>query len=122
MKIMPQPPALIFSLLLASIYAALFYLWQGRRWRDLLFYWLAAVVGFAAGQIAGPLLNLIPWTIGQVRVVEGSLIALLFLFIARWLLQEGKLQEARGKGQDTRGKLQVARGKGQDARNRQSGV
>ncbi len=90
MEIVPQTPALVFSLILASIYAAVFYVWQGRRLRDLVFYWLAAVIGFAAGQVAGQWLNLIPWTIGQVQVVEGSLLALLFLFIARWLVQESK--------------------------------
>lgn len=94
---MLQPPAVVFSFLLASIYAALFYLWRGRRWRDLLFYWPAAVVGFATGQVAGHWLSLIPWAIGQVRVVEGSLLAILFLFIARWLMQETKGQEAGGK-------------------------
>ncbi len=92
---MVQMPALVLSILLASAWAALFHLWQGRRLRDLLFYWLAAVVGFATGQVAGQMLDLIPWTIGQVRVMEGSLIALLFLLIARWLIQEGKRQEAR---------------------------
>lgn len=87
-------PALLLAAILASAYAALFHLWQGRRLRDLLFYWLAAIVGFAAGQIAGQMLDLVPWTIGQVRVVEGSLLALLFLFIAYWLIQESKRQDA----------------------------
>jgi thiamine transporter ThiT len=85
---MLQAPALILSLVLATAYAAAFHLWQGRSLRDLVFYWLAAVVGFASGQVAGYLLGLIPWTIGQVRIVEASLVAFLFLFIARWLRQE----------------------------------
>jgi hypothetical protein len=85
---MLQPPALALSLLLASIYAAAFHLWKGRRLRDLLFFWLAAVVGFATGQLIGYLLHLFPWTIGQVHPVEATLISLLFLFIARWLVQE----------------------------------
>ncbi len=84
---MLQTPTLVFSLVLASVYAAAFHLWQGRRLRDLLFYWLAAVVGFAAGQIAGYLLDIVPWTIGQVHVVEASLVSILFLGLARWLMQ-----------------------------------
>jgi uncharacterized membrane protein YfcA len=83
-----QPPTLITSLVLASIYAAVFYLWQGRRLRDLLFFWLAAVVGFAAGQLAGYLLPLAPWTVGQVHIAEASAVASLFLLLARWLTRE----------------------------------
>ncbi len=42
---MLQTPAIILSLVLASIYAAVFYVFFGRRLRDLLFFLLAAVVG-----------------------------------------------------------------------------
>ena len=87
---MPQTPALILSLLLASVYAAVFHLWQGRGLRDLLFFWLASLVGFASGQVVGQMLGILPWTIGQVHVIEGTVLALLFLFIARWLRQEKK--------------------------------
>jgi hypothetical protein len=83
-----QTPALILSLVLASLYAAAFHLWQGRGLRDLVFFWLAAVVGFASGQVAGQLLKLIPWTVGEVHIVEATLVAFFFLFIARWLRQE----------------------------------
>lgn len=88
---MLQLPALAMSLVLASIYAVAFHLWQGRRLRDLLFFWLAAVVGFASGQLAGSMLNILPWTIGQVHIVEATLIAFLFLLIARWLMQEKRI-------------------------------
>lgn len=87
---MIQLPALLISLLLASVYAALFHLLLGRRLRDLPFYWLAALVGFAAGQVAGQMLDLVPWTVGQVRIVEATVIAFLFLSIARWLRQAAK--------------------------------
>ena len=88
---MLQIPALIFSLVIATLYAALFYLWQGRVLRDLLFFWLASIVGFASGQLVGMLLAVIPWTVGQVRIVEGTLLAVLFLVIARWLRQEKEM-------------------------------
>ena len=85
---MLQAPGLLLSLFLASLYGALFYLWQGRSLRDMLFYWLAALVGFASGHIVGALWGFIPWTIGQVHVIEGTIVAILFLMIARWLRQE----------------------------------
>lgn len=84
---MLQAPTLLLSLVLATAYAAAFHLLLGRRLRDLFFFWLAALVGFAAGQLAGYLLNIIPWTIGQVHVAEASFVALLFLVLARWLIQ-----------------------------------
>jgi len=87
---MPQTPALVLSLLLASVYATAFHLWQGRGLRDLLFFWLASLVGFASGQVVGQMLGILPWTIGQVHFIEGTLLALVFLFIARWLRQEKK--------------------------------
>jgi hypothetical protein len=87
---MLQAPALFISILLASAYAALFHLWQGQRLRDLLFYWLAAVIGFATGQVVGQRLGLVALTIGEVRIVEATIIALLFLAIARWLRHGSK--------------------------------
>jgi hypothetical protein len=85
---MLQAPALVLSLLLASVYAAVFHLWQGRSLRDLAAFWLAAVFGFGAGQLVGSALDLLPWTLGQVRIVEATVGAFLFLVIARWLRQE----------------------------------
>jgi hypothetical protein len=87
---MLQPPALLLSLGLASIYAVAFHLWQGRSLRDLLFFWLAAVIGFASGHLVGALWGFIPWTIGQVHLIEATVVALLFLAVARWLRQEKK--------------------------------
>jgi hypothetical protein len=87
---MLQTPALLASIVLASIYAALFFLWQGRGFRDLLFFWLAALIGFASGHLVGTSWGFIPWTIGQIHFIEASLVALLFLAIARWLRQERK--------------------------------
>jgi hypothetical protein len=87
---MLQLPALALCLLLASTYAVAFHLWQGRDLRDLLIYGLASFAGFAAGQMGGQRLDLVPWTVGEVRVVEASLIAFLFLLVARWLRPEEK--------------------------------
>jgi uncharacterized membrane protein YfcA len=92
---MLQAPTLLLSLVLASIYATAFHLWLGRRLRDLFFFWLAAIVGFASGQIAGYLLDIIPWTVGQVHVVEATLVSVLFLVLARWLMQ---VRSDKGQG------------------------
>jgi hypothetical protein len=85
-----QTPVIFLSLLLASAYAALFHLFLGRKLRDLLFYWLASVIGFASGQLVGQRLDLVPLTIGDVRIVEASILSLTFLILARWLRKGGK--------------------------------
>ena len=82
---MIQEPSLVLSLLLASVYAAAFHLWKGRRLRDLLFYWLASVLGFAAGHLVGEKLALVPWTLGQIHIIEATVGAFLFLFLIHWL-------------------------------------
>ena len=92
-----QPPGLFVSFVVASIYAAVFYLLLGRRPRDLLFFWLAALVGFASGHLVGDLWGFLPWTVGQVHIIEASVLAILFLLLARWLGQERAPDEKRPK-------------------------
>jgi uncharacterized membrane protein YeaQ/YmgE (transglycosylase-associated protein family) len=82
---MIQLPALVFSLLLASVYGVAFFFWQGRKIGDLLVFWFTAVLGFAAGQWAGNRWDLVPFTIGEIQIVEATLGAALFLAIAKWL-------------------------------------
>jgi hypothetical protein len=85
---MLQTTTLVFSLLLASIYATAFHLWLGQRLRDLPLYWLAATLGFAIGQIAGETLDRIPFTMGQIRIIEATLGSILFLLVMYWLRQD----------------------------------
>jgi len=94
---MIQLPGLLLSVLLASIYAAAFYLFLGRRPRDLLFFWLAAVVGFASGHVVGQVWGFIPWTLGQVHIIEASVLAIVFLLLARWLGQDRKADDRKTK-------------------------
>jgi uncharacterized membrane protein YfcA len=85
---MLQSPALLTALVLASVYAILFHLVLGRNLRDLLFFWLASVVGFFTGQLVGQFLDVSPLTVGQLRIVEATLVAILFLLLARWITME----------------------------------
>ncbi len=43
-------PSLIFSVLLASLYGAVFHFIWGKNWRDLGVYWVVAVLGFGLGK------------------------------------------------------------------------
>ena len=85
---MLQAPGLLLSLAVASVLGLAFYLWRGRRQRDLLFFWLAAVIGFASGHVVGVVWGFVPWTVGQIHILEGCVVAVLFLVLARWLGQE----------------------------------
>jgi hypothetical protein len=90
---MIQIPALVMSLVLASLYGMVFYLLLGRKLRDILFFWLASVVGFASGQLVGSRLSIFPWTVGQVHIIEATVVALVFLILARWLTQGKETNE-----------------------------
>jgi hypothetical protein len=87
---MVQSPALVLSLLAATTYAVAFHLVKGRGVRDLFVFWLAAVLGFAAGQVLGERLDLIPWTVGQVHLLEATIMSFLFLIMSVWLRRKGK--------------------------------
>jgi hypothetical protein len=78
-------PALFLSIIIASVYGALFHVWKGKTGKDLLIYLAAGLVGFGLGQLAGNTLGLGIFLIGQIHVVEASLICWLILFIAKWL-------------------------------------
>lgn len=89
MKPMLHAPALILSLVLASAYAVLFHAFFGRGLRDLLLYWPAAIAGFAGGHLVGVTLQALPWSIGQIRIMEATFGAFLLLIVANWLKRGG---------------------------------
>jgi len=78
-------PGLVLSIIIASAYGALFHTWQGRTAKDLLIYLIAGGVGFGLGQLASNVLGLGIFMIGQIHIVEASLICWIVLFIAKWL-------------------------------------
>jgi hypothetical protein len=78
-----MPPSLILSTLLSLLWATLWFVWRGSGWREWLVDVLVALLGFGAGQLVGGLLNLPLPSIGEVRVVEGTI----FAWLALWLTQ-----------------------------------
>ena len=44
------PPGVLVGLAVCALYAGLFHVWGGRTVRDLIAFWIAAVVGFTVGQ------------------------------------------------------------------------
>jgi uncharacterized membrane protein YhaH (DUF805 family) len=82
---MLSSPVFLLGSALATLWASLFHLLLGRRWHDLIRSWFIALIGFAIGQIMAQVVDL-PWpTLGQVRVIEATLICWGAMFIAHWL-------------------------------------
>lgn len=79
------PPFIALGLVIASIYAGLFNLWKKGSPRDLLFYLAAAWVGFGAGQLGGWLLHLRWGMIGNIHLIEGTVLSWLLMGIMSWL-------------------------------------
>ncbi|MDI7276582.1 MAG: hypothetical protein QME94_11445 [Anaerolineae bacterium] len=78
-------PAVVLSLVFASLYAGIFHLAFARRAAEIVRYWLAAVIGFFLGAALG---LLVPWrlfVVGEVHLLEGTLICTSALFLAHWL-------------------------------------
>jgi len=75
------PPALIISLLLGSLYGLLFFLLAGKSKRGFWVFWLIGAVGFIAGQFIAEYVRLTSVMLGDVHVIEGSLVCWVLLFI-----------------------------------------
>jgi hypothetical protein len=80
---MPSP-ALVFSIVLAGLYAALFqYIW-GRRLNRKWLYWLVALAGFGLGQLLASFAPRHPLRIGNVHLLGGTLGCWIALFVGKW--------------------------------------
>jgi len=82
---MSVPPQLILAVVIASIYAALYNLVRNGTLRDLLFYLVAAWVGFGLGQIGGLLLGMNWLMVGSLYLLEGTILSWLMLLLMSWL-------------------------------------
>ena len=80
-------PAVVLSIVVASLYGGLFHVLRGRKLTDFVLYWLASLIGFGLGQVLGNALNLGIMMIGLVHIVEASAISWVALLVARWLKQ-----------------------------------
>lgn len=78
-------PPFVLSVLLSTMLATLFNLWQGGSVRDLALYLIAGWLGFVVGELLGDWMGLDVFMIGEVHVAEAILACVLLLFLARWL-------------------------------------
>lgn len=76
-----MPPALIVSFLLGSIYGLLFFLLARKSKRGFWLFWLVGALGFVLGQFIAEYVHLSQITLGDVHVIEGSLVCWILLFV-----------------------------------------
>ena len=80
-----QLPALVLSVLIATILSALFYAWQGKTARNLAVFWVAGVLGFLAGQWLAIYLEARVLVIGQIHLLEGCVLCVAAQFLVKLL-------------------------------------
>jgi hypothetical protein len=90
------PPSLVLSIVIASMYAALYNLWRNGSPRDLLFCLVAAWAGFALGQAGGWLIGLEWGMIGSIYMIEGTTFAWMLLFLMNWLRMPPRREPSKG--------------------------
>jgi uncharacterized membrane protein YhaH (DUF805 family) len=79
---MLQPPAIIISIVLASIYGLSYALVIGKTGRRLWWYWAFAVTGFFLGFVIAAHGHWTTIGLGQVPVLESSVASLAMLVLA----------------------------------------
>jgi hypothetical protein len=78
-------PAILFGIVLSSVYGAAFHVWKGGKLSKLFLFLGLAWAGFWIGHIVG---GLIGWTFAAIGPLNGGLATLgsvLFLFGGEWL-------------------------------------
>lgn len=80
---MPNFPTVVLSLAIATLYGTLFHLFWGKSLKELIGYWLAALLGFGAGQLLASVLNWRDVRIGELHVLSASVLCWIFMFLAR---------------------------------------
>jgi hypothetical protein len=78
-------PLLVLSLVIATMYGALFHLLWGQAIRELLIYWVAAVAGFASGQLLASAFSWPDLLIGELHFMAASAASWLFMAFAKRL-------------------------------------
>jgi hypothetical protein len=78
-------PALLFGIVISTLYGAAFHLWRGGNSGRLILYLILGWVGFWIGHIAGNLFNWTFGSIGQLRLGMATISSLIFLSVGYWL-------------------------------------
>jgi hypothetical protein len=76
-------PSIILALVIATLYSFVFFLVFGHGWLRFLFYWAVGVSGFFLGQGVANLVGLSILSLGDLNLVEGTVVSWVGLFAVR---------------------------------------
>lgn len=76
-------PSIFLAFIVASLYGLVFYLIFGHGGWRLVFYWGVSVIGFFIGEWVASIVGLAIFNIGEMNLVEGTLVSWLCLFAAK---------------------------------------
>jgi hypothetical protein len=76
-------PSLVLGFTLSTLYGLVFFLAVGHGWPRFFFYWIVGVVGFFAGQTIAHLVGLAIFNLGDLNLVEGTVVSWVGLVAAR---------------------------------------
>ena len=80
-------PALLFAILIASLYGALYHLVRGGGFWRLLLFLVLSLAGFALGHVIGLWRGWVWFPLGAVNLGPSSVGSLLILLLGDWLSQ-----------------------------------
>ena len=84
-------PTLLFALLVALLYGALYHVIRGGRFWRLVLYLILSVIGFAVGQLVGLWRGWLLLPLGSLNLGMSSIGSILILLLGDWLSRiEGK--------------------------------
>ena len=78
-------PSLLFTLLIALLYGALYHLFRGGGFWRLIFYLGLSVIGFAIGELAGYWSGWVIVPLGALDIGSASIGSLVILILGDWL-------------------------------------
>jgi len=78
-------PALLFGILISTLYGAAYHLWRGGGAGKLVLFLILGWIGFWAGHAIGNYLNWTFGSLGQLRLGMATLSSLVFLSLGHWL-------------------------------------
>lgn len=79
-------PLLVLSLVIATLYSSLFHLRWGTTLRELFTSWVAALLGFASGQLLASAFSWRDVLIGELHLMAASIACWLFMALAKRLI------------------------------------
>jgi len=76
-------PSITLALVLSTFYSLVFFLIFGHGWLRLFFYWTVGTIGFFLGEWIANIVGLSIFNLGDLNLVEGTLVCWVSLFAAR---------------------------------------